>query len=315
VVEVAGLEVTLKGEAESFLNQKVRELAPRFDAAANEGLHVRNAAEGAWLSLREPVRIGESPDLWLSAAPVAIAASPLEISRDRVLLRTSLRARLLLTAGTRPEPSPLRALPPLRVLPPGDPTLRVHLPVLLTHRAVAERLKTEAVGRSLDLGGAVLEVRDARVYGSGGRLILGLDIRTSAGTGAFAPSAAGTIYLGGRPKLDPKRQVLSVEDVSFDLPTKGILAEAASWLLTPVLAGAIQSALVFPLDGAIRDAKAQIERFLRGTRIGGGFFLSGTLKELRLDSLRVRKEGTEALAAVTGVLSLDWRPARGGGSP
>jgi len=311
-VDVAGVRITFQGAADSFLDAKAREMASRFDAAADEALRIRDTVRRAWDSLREPIRLARSPELWLSVRPGSLAAAPLEISGDRAVLRASLRAKLSVVAGETPERTPPRALPPLRTRLPGRGGFRLSLPILLTYEALAERLRAEVVGRALDLGGPELSVESVRVYGSGARLVIALSVRARGGRSFLAPRLAGTIYLSGIPALDAERQVLSVREVSLDPGTKGLLARTAAWLLRPALSRAVGEALVFPLDGAIRDARVGVATFLKGTRVGEEFLLSGSLGELRLAEIRVEERGVAARAEATGVLEMAWRPRLAG---
>ena len=149
---VLGTRVTFKGAAEAFLRSRIEDALPRIDEALNDSLELRDRAEEAWREIQEPVKVSDSPDLWLSASPVSVTLPPLDLHSDRVVLEARLDTRLALDTRKPGKASPA-GLPPVST-GAGEAKasgFTLQLPVFLGYEAVNRELGQRLSGHRVPM--------------------------------------------------------------------------------------------------------------------------------------------------------------------
>jgi hypothetical protein len=97
-------------------------------------------------------------------------------------------------------------------------------------------------------------VTDIRFSGFGDRVLLKV---------RFHGAVRGTAFLIGMPRFNPVTYALTVEDLDFDLRTRGPLLEAAGWLRHDDIVEEIERRLVVRLHANVRTARGKLEAALR----------------------------------------------------
>jgi hypothetical protein len=95
----------------------------------------------------------------------------------------------------------------------------------------------------------------------------------------------GDIYLRGRPYYDPHEQTISLKDLQYDLDTKNVLQQSASWLLKGTFARTLQKELTIPVGSQIADMQKLLQEQLRNNQITKGITINGRIDEIRPDQV------------------------------
>ena len=70
----------------------------------------------------------------------------------------------------------------------------------------------------------------------------------------------GELFLVGRPTFDAEREAIIFEDIDFDINSKNILANNASWLKQGQLLAIIQKNAYFPIGSYISQARVELQQ-------------------------------------------------------
>lgn len=307
---ILGIRVTFQNAAEEFLRSRIEEALPRIDQALNESLGLKERAGEAWEKIQAPVRVSESPELWLSARPMSLSIPPLGLEKDMVLLDARLEA--LLNLGTKePEkkaPTPLPSLS-TSAAAPGGRGFTLQLPVFLGWEPINRKLGKDLSGRTLDMGGGrSLTIDKVSVSANGDRLAFAVGIRAVEGAGLFSTRRAGTVYILGTPKWDRSRQVLSLDALDFDEGTTRGLLRTAAWIGRPILLEKLGEAAVFPMSGPAGEATNALGRLLERRQVSDGLTFGGSARQTALESVAVTEDGLALLVRAEGTAALEWNP-------
>ena len=307
---VLGTRVTFKGAAEAFLRSRIEDALPRIDEALNDSLELRDRAEEAWREIQEPVKVSDSPDLWLSASPVSVTLPPLDLHSDRVVLEARLDTRLALDTRKPGKASPA-GLPPVST-GAGEAKasgFTLQLPVFLGYEAVNRELGQRLSGHRVPMGqGRTVTIEKIAVSPNGDRLVLAVAIRAVEGAGIFSSRKAGTIYVTGIPKWDKSRQVVRLDRLDYDEGTTRGLLRTAAWVARPLLLEKLKEASVFPLAEPAEEARKALSGLLEKREVGSGLAFGGSARQVALESVAVTEEGLALLVRAEGTASLQWSP-------
>ncbi len=70
----------------------------------------------------------------------------------------------------------------------------------------------------------------------------------------------GKVFLVGKPTYDPNQEAIVFEDIDFDLQTKNILANSASWMQQGKVLEEIKKYAVYPIGNYIREARLELQK-------------------------------------------------------
>ena len=220
VLRILGFEINLSRYVEPRVRVQVERIQSEA-AAYMRSLDLRDKAETAWRHAFTPVKIFDTPEIWLQMTPQTVAFAGTHAHGDVLegaIEITGTTATFIGQAPPSPSPTPLPALG-ADVSAPGR--FEVVIPVGIDYNAIRSKMQ-DAIAAMHDQGFAL---HDAKVYPSGDKIVFGLRLASSdanAGDGDW-------IYLTASPKLDADAHVLQFPDIKLDTGGASLPPVLADW--------------------------------------------------------------------------------------
>lgn len=292
-LNIAGIKIGIQNEASNFFKEAVRDNLPKLEGELNKVIDLREIMQREWDNLSIPFKIAEN--FWLAADPRSISALPLEISPDKVVLRSSIEAGLSASMNEIPQ-SRKKKLPHLGSSLSASEDITIAAKALLAFNALLKEADTSEI----DLGAAKIDIRSIKIKGDGERILGAVEL----GMG----SLSGRIYVTGSPVYDDKTRTLSVSDFDLEPSTRNELIQSAAWLIRPILLDSIREKLSWNVGN-------DIDRLLKSARdavlkreLTPELELNGEINEAKFDNLRVVEQGIEITLFLTGKAGLIYKP-------
>ena len=276
------------------LNERLPQFAAAIDRTVAEQAEAKQRAEGIWQRLQEPVELKRG--MWLAYQPTLARAGPIAAEGEATLRSVvSVVFNPMVTLGGKPALLPT-SLPPLQL----DQTaaaegLHLGIPVLVSYEELNRRLAPQVMGEEIRPPvGAPITVVGLQIYGSGDRLIAAVTV--SGGVN-------GTLYLAGRPSLDPVTQVLEFRGFDFTMETRNVLAKATDRMMHDAILEKVLPDTKIDLRDRFEELRNRIERqFTR--ELVPGTWLEGAVTRMEPRGLYPVQNGLEVQILVDGNLKL-----------
>ncbi|HEX8905825.1 MAG TPA: DUF4403 family protein [Longimicrobiaceae bacterium] len=257
-------------EANIDVTDRVRELvqrlmdgaAPQVDEKIREAAKLRSRVEGVWATAQQPIQAAKG--VYLVLQPQSLAATKPAGSGTTVSTTVSLTLQPKVVIGDRPEVRE-RPLPEAGEPAPGR-GFHVALVAELPYSTANDILRSKLVGKEFEVKGHHVQVRGARLYGGGSKVVLAVKV---------GGDARGELYFVGTPEFDPQTRVVSVPDLDYSVESRDVLPRVADWLLYGNLRDQMRDAAHFEVGDRVdkirHDVDAALNRNLgRSVRMSGG---------------------------------------------
>ena len=271
VTKIGMLSIPITPVADRVMKQQQAIFAHLIDRAVTQNLSPRRLIMPVWIALQQPRCISDTIDMWLKLRPRKIAIT--QPAGSQGAIRTTVCITSLAEAffGTPPEAAADSALPDLEIVSTIDSSFAINvycdLP-FLTADSMAMRM---LAGHPIPYKKMKLNVNELQMGNFEGMLVM----RTIV-SGDFA----GTINLVGTPELNPKKMLLTIRNLNFDLETRDRVQRAANWLMHGRIAQRIAQKLQFPLAAKLTEAKVLLQNALAEMRISDAATIKGTVDSL-----------------------------------
>lgn len=261
---------------------------------------VRPRFEKIWRDLQKPLWLADSVYMTINPSEAQIGSIGARGKTAFAELRLVAAPRVM----TGPKPNLEHVpLPPLERAEDVGRGVRVLMDASFSYPVATVMLRKALVGRSLELAGHVIRIRDVRISGIGaGKVTLGVRL-----SGAIR----GRLFFTGTPSFDlPARQII-VPDLDYDVGTAQILVSGYEWLNDVTLRDFLREKARLPDSAVVRKLAELAEKGMnrklpaRGTRLSGRIDQAGVIAvRATLEEIRVR-----ALADADLKLSINRAPS------
>ena len=290
VMHVMGREIPLSKYAEPRIRSELGVIRERALAAARR-LDLHDKASTAWRHAFEPIQLSDNPEIWLQLTPQN--ASFAGVRADGRVLSGSLEltGSAETVVGQHPAPVTATALPSLghEVSQPGE--FDVILPVRIGYDVMKDKITQVLSGMSLAGG---MSVRDAEVYPSSGKLVVGLRIAKASDTDA---TAGQWVYLTGALQVDTDGHAIRLPDLSATTDDEGLAA-----LVAPIVSQLREKVSVdygVAYENLLNAASAKLNRPLKD-----GYRMEGRLSSAKLEKVYLPADGLELALRASGQLKI-----------
>ena len=120
----------------------------------------------------------------------------------------------------------------------------------------------------------------------------------------FSGNKKGIIYLTGTPTLDTVKNELSMPDISFDMKTRNLLINAASWLLDGKIETSLRKQTIFPLKPILQSTQLEVNKALNRT-LDNGVKLIGNMGSLHIQSIYTQSDNLMVRILTKGSLAVE----------
>ncbi len=265
-LSVMGMNLSVPDSVKPLLDRAINEQVSLLQAGVRNSPAVEAAARDEWAKMCRSVSLGaldpQMPNLWLEVRPTrAFAANP-RIDESAVFLTMGVQADTRIVPNeTKPEcPFPAQ-LDIVQQMEQGQ--VSIALPIDIPFTEINRLMEAQLKGKTFpeDTSSAFsATIKSVSLAASGDRLLISVGVRANETKSWFGLGADATIYVWGRPILDPARQMLRLGDIALDVESQaafGILGVAARAAL-PYLEQTLSDKAVIDLVPLAREARKNI---------------------------------------------------------
>lgn len=308
-VQVAGFKINMANEAKPMIERAVNEQVAGLETRLRNDPFIERAAREQWTKMCRSIPLGGGdtglPQLWLETRPVRAAAAQPQIDARNVTLVIGIQADTRITPKESKPECPFPAA--LELVPPMDNgRLAIGLPIDVPFTELNKLLNAQLKGKRYPEGTNApveVEVRSASLAASDDRLLIALKVKAHERKSWFGFGADADINIWGRPKLDPKTQVLSLTDISLAVESEaafGLLGTAARAAM-PYLQQALAENAVIDLTPFLNDARTKIGASLNDFRQAkDGVQVEASIDNLRLTGIAFDSTTLRVIAEAEG---------------
>ncbi len=286
LVTVLGVNAT--STLQKLLNRQLADFATQADTAIPRVAEMRLLADSLWRSFLEPTALDSTNSLWLTLEPEAVRVTPFTSNGPSIQTAIVLYARPRVVAGDKPRMSQ-RALP---VLALGDAPENFDVPITV-ELPFAEVQRRATVLLSAETATGSVKVDSVTVRGLGDSLAVELQV---------SGSIRGSLTLLSRLRWDATTRELRLDDLDWNLASKGALSRVKATLAAPLVARAVRRATMggrVPLGAQLDSIRVELLRKLNGP-VGKGIALGSSVSALQIVSVRTSPQAIVVTARLSG---------------
>ncbi len=296
-VRVGPIDIPVTGLVKKALDAKTPEIIKALDQSIKDKIEIKKYIVQAWNQTMQPYLVSEKYRTWLKVSPVELQMSPIIIAGNNVKANIGLKAYTETVTGSKPNITTVNNIPDLSLVSNITDDFQVGILSEISHAEAVAFAKDTLVGQNFEFqnGKYAVKVTDIDIYGNENQLI----IKTG-----LSGSLNGTIYFKGIPYYDEKSRSIKLNNFDYDLKTKSLLANAASWLLSSKLSKTMKESLEIPVGSNIDDIKKQIQDNLTKNQLRKGILLQGTINDISPDKVYLTPNSIIARVMATGKVGL-----------
>lgn len=270
---VTALNVDATRALQKMIDGQLKDFSAQVDTALPTAADLRPLADSIWRSFLEPSPMDSLNTLWLVLDPETIRVSPLVGVGPSFRTAIVVYARPRVIAGAKP-PTLSKPLPSLTLgTSPGafDVPVSVELPFDEVNRRASELLAVETAGTSE-------RVDSVRVTASGDSVRIALDV---------SGSLRGRLTLMSRLRWDPALRELRMDDLDWNMESRGLMSRVKATLGAPLISRAIRKATLggrVPLGAQLDSVRTQMLQLLNRT-VAPGVILGGSITSFDVESV------------------------------
>lgn len=297
-ISVVGVNIPITNFVGRMIDKNLGQITKALDGQVRKNVDIRTPVLRAWNTLREPYLLSEPYRTYLQIVPKRVLITPLRFENHLIRATIGLEGYTLTTTGPKPDVRPAVSLPDLTVVSQVNDDFQIGLLSEASYTEAAKLAAETFVGKNYAFNNDRYHVTitSLDLYGQNDNLII------KAGLNG---TVTGDIYLRGRPYYDPLAQTISLKDLKFDLDTRNLLQQSASWLLQGTLTRTLEKNLTIPVGSYLADMQKLAQDRLKNYPIAKGITLSGRLDEIKPEGVFLTP--TALLAVVNARGRIDVR--------
>ncbi|QHV99285.1 DUF4403 family protein [Spirosoma endbachense] len=277
-VSVVGVNIPITNIVGRLIDKNLGTITKTLDQQIRRNVDLRTPVLKAWNTLREPYLISEKYRTYLQVVPKRVLITPLRFEGRTIRATIGIEGFTLTTTGARPDIRPAVSLPDLTVVSQVKDDFQIGLLSEASYQEAARIVADEFVGKSFSFSENryTITITSMEMYGQNENLIIKAGLKGTIN---------GDIYLRGRPYYDARSQTISLKDLAYDLDTKNILQQSASWLLKGTFARTLEKQLTIPVGSQIAEMQKLLQDKLKNNQLAKGVVVNGRIDEIKPDQV------------------------------
>src|SRR5262249_871791 len=291
---ILGVKLSVSNELKPFIDRAVNEQVAALQARLRDDPFLEVAARREWAKMCRSISLGATaagmPNLWLDLRPPRAFAGQPHVRGSALTLTIGVEAQTRIvpneTKPNCPFPAQLELVPQVE-----QGKVNIAVPIDIPFTEVNRLLEAQLKGKTFPedkTGAFAATVRGVTLAASGDRLLIALKVKANENKSWFGLGADATIYVWGRPVLDPGRQMLRLKDIALDVESEaafGLLGAAAK-AAVPYLEQTLAEHAVVDLLPLAASARKSIESALADFRKNSdGVRADAAITNLRLTGI------------------------------
>jgi len=285
---VTALGVNATTTLQNVLNQQLADFAMQADTVIPRVADMRPLADSLWRSFLEPTALDSTNTLWLVLEPEAVRVTPFVGNGPSIRTAIVLYARPRVVAGEKPRMN-VRPLPPLSL---GSAPANFDVPVSV-ELPFAELQRRATILLAAETATAGVRVDSVRVRGLGDSVLVEL---------AVSGGLRGALTMAARLRWDGAARELRLDNLDWNLASKGALSRVKATLGAPLVGRAIRRATMggrVPLGAQLDSIRVEMMRKLNGP-MGPGIALGSSVTSLQILGVTANATAIVLTARLTG---------------
>ncbi|MBC7841900.1 MAG: DUF4403 family protein [Gemmatimonadaceae bacterium] len=285
---VTAMNVDATRPLQSMIDGQLKDFSAQVDTALPNAADLRPLADSIWRSFLEPTALDTLNSLWLVLDPEAIRVVPLAGVGPSFRTAIVVYARPRVIAGAKP-PAISRPLPVLSLgTSPGGfvVPVSVELPFEEVNRRATALLVAETANTSE-------RVDSVHVQANGDSVRVVLDV---------SGSLRGRLTLMSRLRWDPAARELRLDDLDWNLESRGAMSRMKATLAAPLIGRAIRRATMggrVPIGAQLDSVRTQMLQLLNRT-VSPGVVIGGSITSFQVESVGTTQSAFVVRARLLG---------------
>jgi hypothetical protein len=259
--------------------QKV--LSDLISKKINDFFPLKTQIARVWHAAQKPVLVDRNYNAWLKLTPREVMLSPLYAQNNKVAVSIGINSFAELVVGPEPASQPPVPLPNLQLVNSFDRNFRITLHADLFYRDILKIASPLLLDKEFVTDGKSITIKALDLYGNGDRFVVKVVTKGSLD---------GVFYLTGKPRFNPQTNIISVEDLDFDMQTESLLLQSADWFLHSMIRSRIQEKLTMDLTQQLEQTREMARKAIAQVQLVDHIVLKGNIKSLKFDDLQVQKD-------------------------
>ena len=288
--EVTFLKYNVTDKVQKEITKELKDMQSKLDKELG-AIDVKSKIEDAWKKLQEPLPIDMYGQLYLN--PKSFSMSALSYEGNTAKFSLSLFfSPLISTENQGYRYTSLKPMKSEKQVKGFD----ILADAAASYDSLSSILTSAFKDQIISIKGKDIVVRNLRVVGTqSGKLVLRME---------FEGFRQGKIYLICRPIMDLETQVLSLEDVDFELKTKALLLKSAGWLLGNRIKSTIMEKSQIDMSSNLNRLLSTLESKLNG-EVYPGVYVNTRLDLLRINNIFLGPKRLYVRTNITGNVNVD----------
>lgn len=305
-ITLGPIKIGLAHFIEPAMKQQMNTIARQLDREIQNRLNLRQYVADTWVQLQQPVKLDDNLNAWLTVKPQEVRMAPLYAHNGSLHTRLGISSFIHVNTDGKPQTQVNRTLPRLIIDSRLSDDIQIGLTATVPYTQASSLMQQQVANQTytFDDGKSQLTVKDAAITPSGEQLVLMLDVDGKTKAGLFTKKLVGKVYLRGTPYYDAQTASIKLRDVDYDLHTKDMLLNTASWLAKNKFKDMIQSQVNIPVQSQLTDVRNLLQQTLNQSgRLHESVLLRGAVSELALENIYLSPTGIQAVVNARGNLT------------
>ncbi|MBS0528603.1 MAG: DUF4403 family protein [Proteobacteria bacterium] len=310
-LSVAGARVNVPAEVKPVIDKAVNDQLAGLQQRIRNDPALEQNARLQWAKMCRSIPlqgVAALQKLFLELKPVrAVAAQPrIDAANATLTLGVEAETRVTTTQTTPDCPFPAA----LTIVPAAPAKLNIGVPVDMPFTEINKIVEAQLAGKTFPedgTGSVDVTVKRVSVAASGGRLLFSLLIHAKEKKSFFGFGGDATVYIWGKPVLDPAQQILRLTDIQLAVESEaafGLLGTAAR-AAVPYLQKALAEKAAIDLKPFASNAQRRIANAIADFQKNeDGVRMTAEITSLRLADIAFDSNTLRVIAEAGGSVSV-----------
>jgi len=295
VLDYGRIQIPITSLVEKSLKDQQGKFAKTIDQQMATQLNFQQYAVMAWNVFSQPFNISEEYNTWLKISPVGVNITPLKFYGNEITTNIGMDIYSETFTGSKPSASPtVKSATNFNVIPVLADKFLLQTTANVPFSEATNIARNMFMNKEYDVRGSKVKIKDIRVYGAEGRVII------EAETEGYVN---GKAIISGIPVYDETKKKIVLSNTKFNLRTANVLQKTATLLFKGKIVKMIEEEYGIPTQELELASKKSIEEafnkeYYKGLKMNGRVF------NLKPGSVLLNPSGITAVIETNATLKL-----------
>lgn len=269
VLDYGKIQIPITSLVEKSLKEQQGKFAKTIDQQMATQLNFQQYAVMAWNVFAQPFNISEEYNTWLKISPIGVNITPLKFYGNEITTNIGMDIYSETFTGSKPAATPtVKSVSNFNVVPALADKFLLQTTANVPFSEATNIARNMFMNKEYDVRGSKVKIKDIRVYGSEGRVII------EAETEGYVN---GKAIISGIPVYDETKKKIVLSNTKFNLRTANILQKTATLLFKGKIVKMIEEEYGIPTQDLELASKKSIEEafnkeYYKGLKMNGRVF-------------------------------------------